>query len=157
MTRTRRAILWAVVVILSATQAAARSCDLARSDFRPRHGSDAFLLRSRADRGQVVWELTFRNTGEVFGFRTEVDPTRGNGLLSVPGREGMNPDMRVSFSLSGEDGSKVPPLPGHSVTAVSFVDLAKVFMEYRTRLGQSADPSNFPPAGVWPLAECRAE
>ena len=157
MMRTRRAIFWAVVVILSATQAAARSCDLARSDFRPRQGSDAFLLRSRADQGQIVWEFTFQRTGEVFRFRTDIDPARGNALLSAPGNEGKNPEVRVSFTLSSEDGSKVPPLPSQSVTAVSFVDLAKVFMEYRVRLGQPADPSNFPPSGVWPLAECRAE
>src|SRR5215218_4236927 len=105
---------WAVLVLLmlTASEAAARSCDLALSDFRPRHGSDGFLLRSRADQGQIVWELTFRNTGEVFGFRTDIDPARGNALLSRPRMDGTNPGVRVSLSVSGDDGSNVPPLPG---------------------------------------------
>jgi hypothetical protein len=76
-------------------------------------------------------------------------------MIALPAPDGSDPGIRASFALTAAGGSSSPS-PDRVVSALSFLDLAKAFLDYRSGSGSQSDPYSSPPSGLWQVTECRS-
>jgi hypothetical protein len=152
--RARTTVL-VVGLVLQPALAEAVTCELSQATFRPKYAPERFEIRSGHKGEDPVFDLAISKTNETFGFRIDLDrATDAGALTSVPGPAGQDPGIKASFQLL--DGGGLKTAPTEAIGHVSFLDLARAFVDFRMRRGRNPEPSTSPPSSLWTVAECRS-
>jgi len=140
-----------LIVSIGPTAEAATSCSLDLATLRPKDATNDFVLRPVKHGRDPLFELAIRATGQTFRFRVDRDLAKHEGrLISVSGPDGADPGLAASFVLPANT-LRTQDAP---IGSLSFIDLAKSFIAYRTRTGQPRNIDAFPPSGLWEVTEC---
>lgn len=144
-----------LAVLLPYPVEAAVGCNLGQAVLRPKYAPENFVIIAQRKDADLSFHLTVRRTGETFPFKADVDERSQTGTItSLAYASGRDPAIKTTFSLADRNG--LATTASGEVGSVAFLDLARGFIEFRSRTGQSPSPYANPPSGLWLVTECQA-